>query len=326
MITSKRNFCSTFIFLFAISIFAANTYAQQYPSKPIKFVVPFAPGGGTDLVARIIGQKMAEGLGQPVVIENRGGAGGQIGTAFAAKSAPDGYTVVIGSTPLTINPSLYKNLPYDILTDFTPVSLVVMQPLTLLVHPSVLANSVKELVALAKAQPGKLNYASGGSGTGTHLSAELLKSLAGIDVVHVPYNGQAAALNAVLAGQVTFAFDQPGTSLGHVQGGKVRLLAVTSKARSPQIPATPTLDEAGVPGYVVDSWFGVFAPAGTPKPIVDRLSGEIAKAVKVSEVRDKLTAQGFGVVGGTPEQFDGFVKAEVAKWKRVVEVSGAKAD
>jgi tripartite-type tricarboxylate transporter receptor subunit TctC len=314
--------------LLAVVLLACSTgaFAQPYPSKPIKFVVPFAPGGGTDLVARIIGVKMAEGLGQPVVIENRGGAGGQIGTAFAAKSANDGYTIVIGSTPLTIGQSLYKTLPYDLLADFAPVSLVVMQPLSLLVHPSVPVNSVKELIALAKSQPGKLNYSSGGNGTGTHLAAELLKSLAGIDVVHVPYNGQAAALNAVLAGQVAFGFDQPGTSLGHVQAGKVKMLAVTSKARSPQSPQTPTLDEAGVPGYVVDSWFGVFAPAGTPKPIVDRLSGEIAKATKMPDVREKLTGQGFGVVGSTPAEFDAFVKAEVAKWKHVIEVSGAKAD
>jgi tripartite-type tricarboxylate transporter receptor subunit TctC len=303
-----------------------STLAQQYPSRPIKFVVPFAPGGGTDLVARIIGVKMAEGLGQPVVIENRGGAGGQIGTAFAAKSANDGYTIVIGSTPLTIGQSLYKTLPYDILADFAPVSLVVMQPLCLVVHPSVPVSSVKELIALARSQPGKLNYSSGGNGTGTHLAAELMKSLAGIDVAHVPYNGQAAALNAVLAGQVAFGFDQPGTSLGHVQAGKVKMLAVTSKARSPQSPQTPTLDEAGVAGYVVDSWFGVFAPAGTPKSIVDRLSGEIAKATKLPDVRERLTGQGFAVVGGTPAEFDAFVKAEVAKWKRVIEVSGAKAD
>jgi tripartite-type tricarboxylate transporter receptor subunit TctC len=305
---------------------AAQSSVQAYPSKPIKFVVPFAPGGGTDLVARIIGAKMSESMGQPVVVENRGGAGGQIGTAFAAKQAADGYTIVIGSTPLTIGHSLYKNLPYDLFKDFTPVSLVVMQPLSLLVPNNVPANSVMELVALAKAQPGKLNYASGGNGTGTHLAAELLKSLAGIDVVHVPYNGQAAALNAGLAGQVSFVFDQPGTSLGHVQGGKIKMLAVTSKARSPQAPQTPTLDEAGVTGYVVDSWFGVFAPSATPKVVVDRLSAEIAKAVRLPDVREKFTGQGFAVVGGTPGEFDAFVKSEAAKWKRVIDVSGAKAD
>jgi tripartite-type tricarboxylate transporter receptor subunit TctC len=310
----------------ALLSIAAGAHAQSFPSRPIKFVVPFAPGGGTDLVARIVGVKMAESLGQPVVIENRGGAGGQIGTAFAAKQPADGYTIVIGSTPLTIGHSLYKSLPYDLLKDFTPVSLVVMQPLTLLVASSAPANSVKELIALAKAQPGKLNYASGGNGTGTHLAAELFKSLAGVDIVHVPYNGQAAALNAGLAGQVTVVFDQPGTSLGHVQAGRIKMLAVTSKARSPQSPNTPTMEEAGVPGCVVDSWFGVFAPAGTPKDVVDRLSAEIAKAAKLPEIREKLTAQGFVVVGSTPAEFDAFVKAEVAKWKRVIDVSGAKAD
>jgi tripartite-type tricarboxylate transporter receptor subunit TctC len=307
-------------------IASATAAAQPFPNRPVKFVVPFAPGGGTDLVARILGQKMSDGLGQPVVIENRGGAGGQIGTAYVAKAPPDGYTIGIGSTPLAIGHSLHKNLPYDILTDFATVSLTVMQPLLLAVHPSVPAQNVRELIALAKAQPGKLNYSSGGAGTGTHLAAELLKSMAGIDVVHVPYTGQAAALNAVLGNQITMLFDQPGTALGHIKGGKLRALAVTSRARSPQLPDTPTMGEAGVPGYVVDSWFGVFAPAATPKAIVERLGVEAAKATKSPDVHDKLVAAGFAVVGGTPAEFDAFLKAEVAKWKRVVEVSGAKAD
>lgn len=305
---------------------AAGVGAQTYPSRPVKFVVPFAPGGGTDLVARIVAQRMSEGLGQPVVIENRGGAGGQIGTAFVAKSAPDGYTIVIGSTPLAIGHSLYKNLPYDILTDFAPVSLVVLQPLLLVVNPSVPAQNLRDLIALAKAQPGKLNYSSGGNGTGTHLSAELLKSMAGIDVVHVPYTGQAAALNGILANQITMGFDQPGTAIGHLKGGKLRAIAVTSKARSPQLPEVPTMEEAGLPGYVVDSWFGVFAPSATPKAIIDRLGAEIARASQAPEVREKLLGAGFAVVGGTPAEFDAFVKSEVARWKRVVEVSGAKAD
>ncbi len=307
-------------------IASASAAGQPYPNRPVKFVVPFAPGGGTDLVARIIGQKMGDGLGQPVVIENRGGAGGQIGTAHVAKSAPDGYTIGIGSTPLAIGHSLHKNLPYDILADFAPVSLVVMQPLLLAVHLSVPAQNVRELVALAKAQPGKLNYSSGGAGTGTHLAAELFKSMTGIDVVHVPYTGQAAALNAVLGNQITMVFDQPGTALGHIKGGKLRALAVTSRARSPQLPDTPTMDEAGVPGYVVDSWLGGVAPGAEPKAIVDRLSAEIAKATQSTEVREKLVAAGFAVVGSTPGEFDAFLRAEVAKWKRVVEVSGAKAD
>jgi tripartite-type tricarboxylate transporter receptor subunit TctC len=314
--------------LLAVLLFVACGHAagQAYPSRPIKFVVPFAPGGGTDLVARIVSQRMSEGLGQPVVIENRGGAGGQIGTAFVAKSAPDGYTIVIGSTPLAIGHSLYKNLPYDILADFAPVSLVVLQPLLLVVNPSVPAQNLKELIALAKAQAGKLNYSSGGNGTGTHLSAELLKSMAGIDVVHVPYTGQAAALNGILANQISMGFDQPGTAIGHLKGGKLRAIAVTSKTRSPQLPDVPTVEEAGLPGYVVDSWFGVFAPRATPKAIVDRLGAEIARASQAPEVREKLVGAGFVVVGGTPAEFDAFVKSEVARWKRVVEVSGAKAD
>ena len=300
--------------------------AQPFPSKPVRFVVPFAPGGGTDLVARIVSPKLGEGIGQPVVVENRGGAGGQIGTAHAAKSAGDGYTIVIGSTPLAIGHSLYRNLPYDVLADFAPVSLLVMQPLLLVVNASLPAQNLGELIAMAKAQPGRLNYSSGGNGTGTHLSAELLKSMAGIDVVHVPYTGQAAALGGVLGGQITMVFDQPGTALGHIKGGKLRPLAVTSKARSPQMPETPTMEEAGLPGYVVDSWFGVFAPSATPRPVVERLSAEFARAVRAPEVRDKLTSAGFAVSGSSAAEFDAFLRTEVAKWKRVIDVSGAKAD
>jgi len=201
-----------------------------------------------------------------------------------------------------------------------------MQPLLLVVGSSTPVQSVKELIALAKAQPGKLNYSSGGSGTGVHLAAELFKSMAAIDIVHVPYNGQAAALNALLGNQVTMVFDQPGTALGHIKAGKLRPLAVTSRARSPQLPDTPTMDEAGVRGYLVDSWFGIFAPAGTPRPIVERLSLEIARAAQAPEVRERLVAAGFNVVGNTPAEFDAMVRSEVAKWKRVVEVSGAKAE
>jgi len=233
---------------------------------------------------------------------------------------------MIGSTPLAIGQGLYKNLPYDVLADFSPVSLLVMQPLLLVVNAALPVQNLKELIEMAKAQPGKLNYSSGGNGTGTHLSAELLKSMAGIDVVHVPYTGQAAALNGVLGGQITMVFDQPGTALGHVRGGKLRPLAVTSKARSAQMPETPTMEEAGLPGYVVDSWFGVFAPSATPRPVLERLSAEFAKAVRSPEVREKLTGAGFTVSGNSAGEFDAFMKAEVAKWKRVVEVSGAKAD
>lgn len=314
------------LFVVLVALFSVSAVAQQFPSKPIRFVVPFGPGGGTDLVARIVSPKLGEGLGQPVVVENRGGAGGQIGTAFTAKSPGDGYTIVIGSTPLAIGHNLYKNLPYDVLADFSPVSLLVMQPLLLVVSSSLPVQNLKELIAMAKAQPGKLNYSSGGNGTGTHLSAELLKSMAGIDVVHVPYTGQAAALNGVLGGQITMVFDQPGTALGHIRGGKLRPLAVTSKARSAQMPETPTMEEAGLPGYVVDSWFGVFAPSATPRPVVERLSAEFAKAVRSPEAREKLTGAGFTVSGSTAAEFDAFLRAEVTKWKRVIDVSGTKAD
>ena len=308
------------------ALFSASALAQLYPSKPVSFVVPYPPGGGTDIVARLLAQKMAESTGQPVVVENKPGASGQVGTGLVAKAAPDGYSMVIGGTPLTINPGLYRTMPYDVLTDLTPLSLLVSQPLVLVVHPSVPANSVKELIALAKAKPGTINYASASSGSGGHLATELFKTMSGIDMTHVPYKGTAPSVTAILSGEVGVLFDNPGTSLPHIQAGKLRALAVTTRVRSPQLSAVPTLQEAGVDGYEVISWFGVLGPGRLPKPLAERLSGELSKAMQHPEVKDKLTQMGFTVVGNTPEQFGAFLKAEVAKWKRVIEISGAKAD
>lgn len=299
----------------------SSAHAQQFPSKPIRFVVPFPPGGGNDLLARITGAKLAEGLGQPIVIENRAGASGQVGTQHVAGAAPDGYTIITAGTQLTVRQGAGKEAPYDVLKDFTPISLLVLQPNVLVVHPSVPAQTLKDLVALAKAQPGKLNYGVGSNGSAPHIASELLKTMAGIDIVHVPYNGAAPALKAVLAGEVTMVFDNPATSIGHIRGGKLRALAVSGKARAPQMPDVPTVAEAGLPGFEVNSWFGVLAPAKTPKPIADRLSAEFAKALQHPEVRDRLSQQGFTVVGSTPEQFDAHLKADIANWKRIIEIS-----
>ena len=315
------------LFLLCLAL-AAPTVAlgQTYPSKPIRFIVPFPPGGGNDLIARITGQKLAESMGQPVVIENRPGASGQIGAQALAAAAPDGYTIGTAGTHNTVRQGAGKEAPYDVLKDFTPISLLVLQPNVLVVHPSVPAQSLKELIALAKAQPGKLNYGVGSNGSAPHIASEVLKTMAGIDIVHVPYNGAAPALKAVLANEVTMVFDNPATSIGHIQSGKLRALAVSGKARAPQMPDVPTVAEAALPGFEVNSWFGVVGPANMPKPVVDRLSAEFSKAVKLPDVRERLTQQGFTVVGGTAEDFGAHLRADIANWKRMIDQSGARID
>ena len=301
--------------------------AQAFPSKSIRFVVPFPPGGAFDILARVSAQKMSESFGQPIVVENRVGASGQIGNELVARSAPDGYSIVIVSTPFTISQASGKPMPYDVLKDFTPISLMVLQPNVLVVSPNVTALTLGELIAVAKALPGKLSYASGSKGSAPHLAGELLKAMAGVDILHVPYNGAAPAQRALIAGEVTMLFDSPASWIGQVQAGKIRALGVTSKARAPQFPEVPAIAEtAGLAGYFVDSWFGVVAPAGTPTPIADRLSAEFARALKGPEVRDRLTQQGFTVVGSTGEEFGTFLRNEIVNWKKVIDLSGVKLD
>lgn len=306
--------------------FIATAAAQQYPSKPIRFVVPFPPGGGNDIVARITGQKIAERLGQPVIIENRPGGSGQVGAQYLAAAAPDGYTIGTAGTHNTVRQGAGKEATYDVLKDFTPISLLVLQPNVLVVHPSVPAQTLKELIALAKAQPGKLNYGVGSNGSAPHIASEVLKTMAGIDIVHVPYNGAAPALKAVLAGEVAMVFDNPATSIGHIQGGKLHALAVTGNSRAPQMPAVPTVAEAGLPGFEVNSWFGVMAPANMPKSIAERLSTEFERAVRSPEVRERLTQQGFTVVGSTVEEFGAHLRTDIANWKRMIEMTGARIE
>ena len=311
----------------ALASLAAVAQAQAWPSKPIKWVVPFAPGGTTDILARTVGEKLAVALGQPVIIENKPGAGGGVGAEFTAKSAPDGYTIMGGTISThAINASLYKSLPYDPVKDFVAITLIARVPNMLVINPSVPAKDVKELIALLKANPGKYSFASSGNGTSQHLSGELFKSMSGTDMQHIPYKGSPPALQDVVGGQVAMTFDNITTALPLAKAGKLRALAVTTAKRSSVAPDVPTLAESGLPGFEVGSWQGVFAPAGTPPEIVKRLNAEIVKALNMPDVREKLSGLGAEIVADSPEEFSALVKAEVAKWADVVKKSGAKVD
>jgi tripartite-type tricarboxylate transporter receptor subunit TctC len=316
------------LFLAALSALSAgNAAAQAWPSKPIKWVVPFAPGGTTDILARTIGEKLSIALGQPVVVENKPGAGGGIGADFTAKAAPDGYTIMGGTISThAINASLYSKLPYDPVKDFVPITLIARIPNLLVVNPDIPAKNVAELIALLKANPGKYSFASSGNGTSQHLSGELFKSMTGVEMQHVPYKGSPPALQDVVGGQVSMTFDNITTAWPLAKVGKLRPLAVTTAKRSSIAPEVPTLAESGLPGFEVGSWQGVFAPAGTPPEIVKRLNVEIVKILNSPDVREKLTALGAEPVGDSAEQFSAYVKSEVVKWSDVVKKSGARVD
>lgn len=307
-------------------LLAASVQAQPYPSKPVRVVVPYPPGGPTDIVARVLFQQVAESTGQQFVIDNRAGAGGNIGAEHVAKSTADGYTLLIGTTAHAINMSLFKSLNYDVQKDLAPVSLLTQGPLVLVTHPQFPANSVKELIDMAKAKPGSLNFASSGNGQSTHLSAELFNSMAGTKMVHVPYKGSAPALSDLMTGQVGIMFDTTLSAMPFVRAGKLKALGVTSPQRTPAAPDVPTIAESGLPGYEVFAWNGVFVPAGTPKAVVVQLNEEIRKAMQLPQVRDKFSAQGFAASWNTPDQFGVFVRNEVDKWARTVKASGATLD
>ena len=312
------------VVVFALS---TSTFAQTWPAKPIKWIVPFAPGGTTDILARTIGEKLTVALGQPVIIENKPGAGGGVGADFTAKSPPDGYTIMGGTISThAINASLYQSLPYDPVKDFVPITLIARVPNMLVINPDIPAKNVAELITLLKANPGKYSFASSGNGTSQHLSGELFKSIAGVDMQHIPYKGSPPALQDVVGGQVAMTFDNITTAWPLAKGGKLRALAVTTAKRSAIAPDVPTLSESGLTGYEVGSWQGVFAPAGTPAAIVKRLNAEIVKIINMPDVKEKLIGLGAEPVGNTSEEFAALVKTEVAKWAEVVKKSGAKVD
>lgn len=309
-----------------LSLAASSSFAQAYPSKPIRLVIPFSAGGSTDIVGRLIAAKLSVDLGQPVVVENRPGAGGSVGSDLVAKADPDGYAILMVPGAHTINASLYQKLPYDTLRDFEPVIQIASVATMIVVHPAVPVTSVAELIALAKARKGELNYGSAGSGTVTHMTAELFKLMAEVDITHVPYKGSSQALKDLLGGRVQVMFANfPGT-LNHVQAGKLRAIAVNGAKRSPLLPSTPTVAESGLPAFEANTWYGILAPAGTPRAVIDRLNSEIEKALQTSEVRDFLSKEGGEVIGGKPEQFAAFIRADIAKWARVIKQSGIRID
>lgn len=305
---------------------ASGLHAQTYPAKPVRLVVPYSPGAGTDTLSRIIAHRLGELLGQQVLIDNRPGAGGTIGTEIVARSAPDGYTLLFVPTSHAINQSLYPKLGYDTLKDFVPISVVASLPVVLAVEPSVKAQTVKELVALAKARPGQLTMASSGNGSVFHLTGELFKEAAGISFVHVPFKGGAPAVAALLGGQVNMTFETSVTLVPHIRSGKLRALGVASANRIALLPDLPTLGEAGYAGLLAENWYGLYAPSGTPKDIVARLYAELDKSIRHAEVREKLAAQGAEIRENTPEQSLAFLTAEMGKWAKVVKASGAKID
>ncbi|HQR12055.1 MAG TPA: tripartite tricarboxylate transporter substrate binding protein [Casimicrobiaceae bacterium] len=321
-----RRFLLAFLGL-AMAVATSHAFGQAWPTKPIKWIVPFAPGGTTDILARTIGEKLSVALGQPVIVENKPGAGGGLGADFVAKAAPDGYTILGGTISTNaINASLYKDLPYDPVKDFIPITLIARVPNMLVVNNDVPAKNVAELIALMKKSPGKYTFASSGNGTSQHLSGELFKGIAGVDMQHIPYKGSPPALQDVMGGAVTMTFDNITTAWPLAKGGKLRALGVTTAKRSPAAPDVPTLAEAGLVGYEIGSWQGVFAPAGTPPDIVKRLNAEIVKIINLPDVKEKLLVLGAEPVGNSSEEFTVFVKAEVVKWGDVVKKSGARVD
>ncbi len=310
---------------FVLCLFALSAWAQEYPVKPVRSIVGFPPGGAVDLNARMLGQELSKLWGQPVVIENKGGAGSTIGAASAAQAAPDGYTYLVVSPAHAINASLYKKLPYDTETAFVPVTQLVSSPLVLYAHPSLPANNVRELIALAKATPRALNFGFGGNGTSVHLASVLFNQLAGTDIVYVPFQGGGPTLVAILSGQVQLMFG--GIEyLNHVQAGKLKALAVTTTRRAPMLPNVPTVAESGVPGFAVEAWYGIYLPAGSPPAIVSKLNRDIVRAINSPEVSRRYAELGFVVVGSTQEQFSAFTRSEIDKWRAVVRSANITAD
>jgi tripartite-type tricarboxylate transporter receptor subunit TctC len=312
--------------LLSLISLAAPALAQQYPARPVKIIVPFAAGGPADIYARFVGRRLQEALGQAFVVDDRPGAGSILGTEAAAKSAPDGYSLLLVSNTHTVNESLLPNKPFVLMRDFVPVAPINYSDLVMVVHPSVPARTLGEFIALAKAEPGKLNYASSGPGTPYHMAGELFKAMAGVDIVHVPYRGSSGARIDVIGGQVQMMFDAVTTMSEHVKAGQVRALGTTGRTRSLVLPDVPTVAEAGVPGYEATIWLGVMAPKGTPPAIISRLNAEITRIVSSPDVRRDWATQGAVAMTMTPDEFGKYIADDIVKWERVVKISGAKPD
>lgn len=306
--------------------FGMSAWAQAYPSRPIKIVVPYGVGGPADIYARFIGARMQETIGQPVVVEDRPGAGSIVGTDYVAKSPPDGYTLLMMSNTHTVNETLIPKKPFDLMRDFAPITGVNYSDLLMVIHPSVPANNLKEFIALAKSKPGALNYASSGNGTPYHMAGELFKAMAGVDIVHIPHKGSDGARNSILGGQVQMMFDAVPTMAANARAGKVKALATSGTKRSPVTPDVPTVAEAGVPGYESGIWLGLMAPAGTPRAVLERLNAEVNKIISSPDVKEAWAKQGAFPMSMSIEQFDKFLRAEIVKWAKAVKASGARAD
>ena len=309
------------------SVAPSTSMAQAYPVKSVRLVVPFPPGGPLDSVGRLIAQKLGEAWGQTVVVDNRPGAGGNIGADLVAKSPPDGYTIVMGALSThAVNPSLYRRMPYDAVKDFAPITLLAITPNVLVINPALPVTSVKELIAYAKAHPGKLAFGSGSNGSAGHLAGELFKVETGVDMLHVPFKGAAPAMQALLAGDTQLMFDNLASAMPQVKAGKLKALAVTTAHRSPLVPELPTMAEAGVPGFDISTWFGLLAPAGTPRDIIAKWNTDVTRLLNSPEMRERLAAQGAEAAPTTPEQFAAFIASEIPKYARIVKASGAKID
>ncbi len=311
----------------AIALVPATVLGQAYPSKPIRVVVPFPPGGTSDTIARTLGQKLTEAWGQQVVVDNRGGVGGSLGAAVAAKSPPDGYTLLVGNVgPVAINISTYRSVGYDPVKDFAPITLVVAGPQIVVVHPSVPAKTFKDFTALVKLHKGKLNYGSSGPGSVSHLSAELYKRMAKVDLVHIPYKGSALITNDLIAGHVDVVFSDIAVMLPHVKSGRVRALAVTGPKPTPLVPGVPTVAESGVPGFAITSWWGMLAPTGTPEPIITRLNTELIRILQLADVKERFANLGVDTITSTPAEFSAFIKSEIVKYTKLTNELGIKID
>jgi len=326
MPTFMQTFLASMLLLAPALLVTPAAYAQSYPERPLRLVVPFATGGTSDILARLIAPGLWNAMGQPVIADNRPGAGSNVGSEIVAKAAPDGYTLLIATPALASNPALYGKLNYDPVASFTPITLLAEIPIALVVHPSLPAKSVRELIDLAKSQPGKLNFGSSGNGGIGHLVGELFKSSTGVNMVHVPYKGNGPALIDLMAGVLNLTFTDIAGGGPFIKAGKMRPLAIASARRSAALPDVPTMIEAGVPGFEATTWFAIFAPAHTPRPVVDKLNVEIVKVLRAPDMRERLTGLGCEVVGNKPEELAAFLKSEIAKWSKVVRESGARVD